>query len=216
MTALIRYVTVDSWRSLRWVAPVLVFFVSQALFDAETGSVLPTYAGSTAVLFFIATWLTVVVSNSEDPVQEEVTISAAGGRLRVRLAKLATAYLYCAVLIVMALAVPPAVSGARTTPYEVASGAAAQAITVLAGVAVGALCSRPIINRTAFSVLLGVMVGLGDLIIPDAPPVHQLVKLLDEVKPRHLGFLIAGIAVETIALSTIFVGTSLRLARLKS
>jgi hypothetical protein len=60
------------------------------------------------------------------------------------------------------------------------------------------------------------MVGLGDLIIPDAPPVHQLVKLLDEVKPRHLGFLIAGIAVETIALSTIFVGTSLRLARLKS
>jgi len=195
---------------------VLVLLSTQAIFDAETGAVLPTYAGSAAVLFFIATWLTVVVSNSEDPVQEAVTTSAAGSSLRVRLAKLAAAYLYCVVLIVIALAVPPFVSSDETTPSQVVSGAAAQAITVLAGVAVGALCSRPIMNRTAFSVLFCVMVGLGELIVPNAPPVHQLVKLLDEVRPHHLGFLICAIAAETMLLSTLVVGASLRLVRLKS
>jgi len=216
VTALVRYITVDSWRSFRWFAPVLVFFAAQAIFDAEPGSVLPTYAGSVALLFFIAIWLTVVVSNSEDPVQVDVTTSAAGGHMRVRLAKLAAAYLYCTVLIVIALTVPPLVSSAHTTPYQVASGAASQAISVLAGVAVGSVCSRPIINQTAFSVLLGVMVGLGELIVPNAPPVYQLVKLLNEVKPHHLGFLIGAIAAETVVLSTIFVGTSIRVARLKN
>ncbi len=216
MTALVRYVTVDSLRSLRWFAPVLVFLATQAISDAEPGSVLPTYAGSVAVLFLIATWLTVVVCNSEDPVQETITTSAAGGHIRVRLAKLASAYLYCVVLIVIAVAVPPVVSSSHPTPYQVASGVAAQAISVLAGVAVGALFSRPIINRTAFSVLLGVIVGLGDLIVPNAPPVHQLVDLLNEVHPHHLGFLIAAVAAETVVISAIFIGSSLRLARLKS
>ncbi len=216
MTALVRYVTVDSWRSFRWFAPVLVFLTTQAIFDAEPGSVLPTYAGSVAVLFLIATWLTVVVCNSEDPVQEAITTSAAGSHVRVRLAKIASAYLYCSVLIVIAVAVPPVVSSSQPTPYQVASGVAAQAISVLAGVAVGALCSRPIINRTAFSVVFGVMLGLGDLIVPNAPPVRQLIDLLNEGRPHHLGFLIAAVAAETLVISGILIGTSLRLARRKN
>ena len=116
----------------------------------------------------------------------------------------------------IAVAVPPVVSSSHPTPYQVASGVAAQAISVLAGVAVGALCSRPIINRTAFSVLLAVMVGLGDLTVPNAPPVRQLVDLLNEVHPHHLGLLIAAVAAETIVISVIFMGASLRLARRKT
>lgn len=217
MIALVRYVAHDARRSLRWVAPVLLFFGTQAVLDANTGSVLPTYAGSAAVLFFVAAWITVAVSNAEDAVQTAITTTAAGSRIRLRLAKLATSYLFCLPLVVLALVVPPFVShGSRLTWSQLGTGAAAQSITVLAGGALGALCSRPIVKRTAIALLLGVGLSLGDSIFPSVPPVGQLMNLLSKAKPHDLVLWMCAIAAETVVLSGLAVAASLRLARLRS
>ena len=111
--------------------------------------VLPTYAMSAAALFFISTWLTVIVSNSESAVQEDVTATTVGGRTKVRLAKLLVAYLGCLVLAALALIVPPLITSAPTTLSQLLVGGAAMGVTALFGVALGALCSRPIVQRSA-------------------------------------------------------------------
>ena len=93
MRALIRYVWSDALRGHGWIAPLLCFFVIEAIICAQTGSVLPTYAVSAVALLFISTWLTVVTVNSEDPIQLSITVTSAGSQSRVRLAKLLVAFL---------------------------------------------------------------------------------------------------------------------------
>ncbi len=88
MIALVRYVATDTLRSQRWVAPLLCFAVIDAIIGAQTGSVLPSYAIGAAALLFITTWLTVVVVNNEDPIQQSITEVCAGSQTQVRVAKL--------------------------------------------------------------------------------------------------------------------------------
>ena len=73
MIALVRYVGRDTLRSQRWVAPLLCFGAIDAIIGAQSGSVLPSYAIGAAALLFITTWLTVVIVNNEDPIQQSIT-----------------------------------------------------------------------------------------------------------------------------------------------
>ena len=141
MTALVRYVAADALRAERWAAPVLVFLAATASFNAGGGSALSCYGFTAAVLLPVALWLTVSVSNSEDPVQEAVTAVTVGSAARVRLAKLLSAALVCAVLAVVSLVWSP-VAGNPSSPRSVLAGAVAHAVTIAAGVAFGAVLSR--------------------------------------------------------------------------
>lgn len=212
MTALVRYVGATVGRSLRWVAPFLVFVLCEVVLDSDVGDVLPTYALSAAALFFVATWLSVVVGNSESAVQEDVTVTAAGGRGRVRVAKLLVAYAGCLVLGGLGLVVPAVVTSGRVSVTDVVAGGIAQALTALFGVALGSLCTRPVVDRTSWAVLVGAVVGLADVAVPQAPPIRQLLALLGETSPRHLGVLLLAIALETAVLSVLMVACALRIS----
>jgi hypothetical protein len=214
--ALCRYVADDTSRSLRWVAPVLVFSIFEGIFDATSGQVLATYAASATLMFFVAIWLSVVVCNTESAVQEDITSVTVGGRGRVRIAKMIVTFAACTLLSVLAVAVPPIVSDATTPLYDIVSGLIALGLTVLFGVVLGSLCSRPIIERTAWAVLVGALVGLADIVIPYGPPIRQLLVLLNETAPRHLFALVVLIALESVLISLLMVVAALRIMRYRA
>jgi len=213
MWALVRYTWTDTLRSQRWVAPILCFGGIEAIVCAQTGSLLPTFATMAAVLLFIATWLSIVTINNEDPIQLSITTVCAGSQNKVRLAKVLVAFLVAAILGVVGTIGPPVASSSGTTITELVAGLAGQLLAALAGVALGALCSRPLISRRAWSVLTGFAVCLGTVIVPYGPPTRQLLVVFNETSPYALGVPLLLIGVETVILAVTAVGASLRIAQ---
>ena len=82
---------------------------------------------------------------------------------------------------------PTILSGSPTTAKDVIAGFCAQIITALMGVTFGAICSRPIIHRRSWSVLLGVLLGMATVLIPHGPPTRQLLVLFNETGHFALG-----------------------------
>jgi hypothetical protein len=213
MIALMRYVAWDTLRSHRWVAPLLCFGAIDAIIGAQTGSVLPSYAIEAAALLFIATWLTVVIINNEDSIQQCVTEVCAGSQTKVRVSKLAVSLLIAVVLGVLGMIAPTIISSSTTTTRQVIAGICAQVITALMGVTFGAICSRPIIRRRSWSVLLGVLLGMATVLIPHGPPTRQLLVLFNETGHFTLGPAVLLIGTETLLLGGIVTAWSLRVAR---
>jgi hypothetical protein len=216
MKALIRYVMSDTLHTQRWVAPVLCFGAIDAIVSAQTGSVLPSFAISAAALLFIATWLTIVIVNNEDPVQLSITEVCAGSQSKVRLAKLLVAFVLSTALGISGMIGPLLSSSSRASITDLLAGLCAQAIMALAGVAIGALCSQPLIRRRAWSVLLGVLIGMGTVLIPHAPPTRQLLVLFNETGRFSLGPPVLVIGAETLVIAVFAVGASLKIAQRRS
>jgi hypothetical protein len=207
-------VAADALRAERWAAPVLVFLAATAAFNAGGGSALSCYGFTAAVLLPVALWVTVSVSNSEDPVVTAVTAVTVGSTVRVRLAKLLTAALVCAVLAGVSLVWSP-VAGNPTSARSVLAGAVAHAVTIAAGVAFGALLSRPVVGRLSHVVLGGTALLLLEMALP-VPPLRAMLGLFGDDHPRHLAAPLAALAVETAALSAALVAVALRVSRQRS
>jgi hypothetical protein len=216
MIALCRYIADDTLHSLRWVAPVLVFFLFEGLLDASAGPVLPTYAASAAGMFFLAIWLTVLACTTESAIQEDITSVSVGSRARVRIAKMLVAYSECLCISALAVAVPALLTSSATSAEQDLAGAIAHSLTALFGVAIGSLCSRPIVERTAWAVLVGASVGLVDVVIPNGPPIRQVLVLLNETRPQHLLALLLLIALESVAISLVITVATLRISKLRT
>lgn len=213
MIALMKYVGRDTLRSQRWVAPVLCFAAIDAIIGAQTGSVLPSYATGAAALLFIATWLTVVIINNEDPIQQSITEVCSGGQTKVRLSKLTVSLLIAVVLGVLGMVAPTIVSGSPVTVKVAIAGICAQLITAVTGVTFGAICSRPIIRRRSWSVLLGVLLGMATVLIPHGPPTRQLLVTFNETGHFALGLPVLLIGMETLLLAGLVTAWSLRIAQ---
>jgi hypothetical protein len=211
--ALVRYIGRDVLRSQGWVAPVLCFGAIDAIIGAQTGSVLPSYAIGAAALLFIATWLTVVIVNNEDRIQLTVTEVCAGSQTKVRVAKLVVSLLAAVALGLLGMIAPTVLTSAPTSARDVAAGISAQVITAVMGVTFGAICSRPIITRRSWSVLLGVLLGMATVLIPHGPPTRQLLVLFNETGQVALGPPVLLIALETFLVAALVTAWSLRWAR---
>jgi hypothetical protein len=214
--ALVAYTWSNVARSQRWVPPLVLFGAVLAIFSASTGSVLPSYSGVAASLLFIATWVSLIFANTEDAIQVAVTQTAAGSRAKVRLAKLLAAYLFAVVLGLLGLVGPAVASPSGVTLSAVLIGASEMAITALAGVAIGALCSRPIIKRTAWAFFSAIIGCLVIVLVPHCPPTDQLILLFDHTRPQHVPLAMIAIAGETVALAFVMISASLRVAKARS
>jgi hypothetical protein len=210
---LVRYVGQDTFRSQRWVAPLLCFAVIDAVIGAQAAAVLPAYALCAASLLFIATWLTVVVVNNEDPIQQSITEVCRGSATQVRVSKLAVSLAMALTLGSLGMIAPTIISGTSVSVTVVVAGVCAQIITASMGVAFGAICSRPIITRRSWSVLLGFLLGLATVLIPHGPPTRQLLVLFNKEGPFALGPPVLLIGIETLLLAGLVTACSLRLAR---
>ena len=219
MTALARYLCSVVVRSQGWLAPFLVFAalcsVDVAIGGASTGNSLPTFATDAALLLPVAIWLTVVVGNCEDPVQATITVVTVGSETRVRLAKLLVAYTGCVLLAVLSVVLAWATTG--TPPLSTTlEGFAAHLIAAATGVGVGALCMRPVLDRRAWVVLIGVFVTLAEVIVPNFPPDRQLLVLLGSARHAHLGTSLAAIAAESAAIAVVLVSAAIRVGQART
>ncbi|HVX46930.1 MAG TPA: hypothetical protein VHC49_23765 [Mycobacteriales bacterium] len=210
--SLIRYLAVDVLRGQRWMAPLLTFLVACTLLDAGGGPVLGDYGSTAAVLLPVTLWLTIVVNQNEDPIQNSITVVTAGGATRVRLAKLAVAFLGAAAMGAFAVLWPLLVK------HEVDPGAGALAhlSTAVVGVGVGALLSRPVLRKTAWAVLIATAVTLGEILIPHCPPGRQILSRLGADHPHDVAATLLLITLESLALGGIAALCADRLARLHS
>jgi hypothetical protein len=214
--ALLRYILGDTFDTQRWVAPVVSLGVIVSVVSAQTGSLLPTYAILATAMVFIGTWLTVVVVNNEDPVQQIITESCAGSRARVRLGKLLFSFVFCTTLGLLVMVPPIFLSNDGVRGGALLAGVCAQVIAALAAVALGSVCSRPILRRHASSVLIGVLVGLGSVLIPDGVPSRQLLVLFNKTGQFALGVPILLIGLETLAICLVAVAASIKLSSARS
>ena len=88
----------------------------------------------------------------------------------------------------------------------------AHAVTIAAGVAFGAVLSRPVVSRLAHVVLGGTALLLLELALP-VPPLRPMLGLLGDDHPSHLAGPLTLLAVETAVLSVALVGLAIRLTR---
>jgi hypothetical protein len=219
MRALCRYVASDVARSQSWVPPFLVYavlcLVDVAIGGADRGNALPNFATNAAFLLPVAIWGTVVVGNCEDPVQAAITVATTGSETKVRLAKLLVAFAGSGLLAVFSTFLVWATSGLPSAGVTL-EGFAAHITTTLAGVGVGSLCMRPVLDRRAWAVLIGVLASLGDVLVPQGPPVRQLLVLLDASRPSHLVLHLAVVALESALIACVLVALSLPAGRLRT
>jgi hypothetical protein len=212
MTALIRYLSADVLRAQRWAAPLLCFLAALMTTSPAFGPVLSTYSMSAAALLPIAIWFTVVVMHSEEPVQATITVVTVGSPAKVRLAKLCTAFLGCGLLGLIAVTWISFSTGSLVDFGTLGAGLLDHAMTALAGVAFGALISRPVLPKMAWTVMLGVGITLAELLIPYLPPVNAMLKLYSADHPRPTGTLLL-IAAGTAVLTAITFATANTVAR---
>lgn len=212
--ALLRYLAADALRAERWVAPLTVYLVACAAGTAVGGTALGSYGLSASLLFPVALWVGVGVSNAEDRVQTAVTVVTVGSALAVRLGKVAVAFAVCLGLVPVAL-LWPVVTGHAVTAADLAAGAAAHVTVAAAGTAAGAALSRPLVTRPAWVVIGGVGACLLEILVPGVPPVRPIALLLtdDASVTADLARRLAVVAAETAALATVVVGAGHAAAR---
>jgi hypothetical protein len=213
--ALIRYLASDILRSQRWMPTFILYATGVGIINSGGGTLLGTFAAYSVFLLIGTVWITVVALTSEDPTQAQITAVTVGGVTRLRLAKLATAGTGCAIAALASAAVPIALHNysGPTRAGDVAAGIAALVITVIAGLAIGAVVARPVILRAGWAFLVATIAILADTLVPGAPPTRRLLGRLSADRPRHLGGFVFEIAVETLLLAAALIAASSLIAR---
>lgn len=215
MTALVRYFSADVLRAQRWAAPLLVYLAALMITTPTVGPVLPTYAMSAAALLPVAMWITVVVFHSEEPVQAAITMVVVGAYTRVWFGKVLTALLGALILGAAALFWISVATPDTVTVSRLGVGAIDYVMNALAGVGFGALISRPVTPKIAWTVLFGVAVCLAQLLIKHVPPMNAMLQLYATDGPDAVGALVL-IAAETVVLAALLIGAAFGVARRRS
>jgi hypothetical protein len=179
MPALIRYYLAATVHGQRYLAPLLLDVSVLAVFTInDSGPPAGSYAVSAGSLLLTACWLTVTIVNLEDPVRRAITLVAAGGAVRVLAAEAGLAALAGVVLIAVGT-IFPIVAGSHTvTGRDVLVGVLAQVTTTAVGIAVGLLCSRLVVPRPGYSLIVALVVIVAVPLTPGLPPVHSMLRLM--------------------------------------
>lgn len=179
MTALVRYTAANFLLSQRFLPPMMLYLAVLFVFTgADSGPVLPVYAVCSAALFVCGTWLTILVVNAEDPAQRSITVVNADGAGRVLVAAVWVAFCACALLGAAGLTYPM-VSGHHAFSVSVlALGVLAELTSASTAIALGLVCSRLVIRRTGWAVLLALAGIFVFLLVPNMPPVNAEFRLL--------------------------------------
>ncbi|GIJ51772.1 hypothetical protein Val02_86580 [Virgisporangium aliadipatigenens] len=206
MTALVRYTLSMTVHGQAYLPPLILWASAVVVLTMnDLGPLTGSYAACAMTLFVCLTWLTAVQVNTESQTQRAMTAVAAGGLPRVFVAHVLAALVFSAALTAVGL-VFPIVAGTHTvTAADVAIGATAQGICAVTGIAAGLLCSRPVVPRTGYAVVLALLLD-GFLLIANAvPPVGPVVRGLNAgIPPGRL----AGHAAVAVALLVLAVATA--------
>jgi hypothetical protein len=210
MTALIRYHLAATVHAQRYLAPLLFYALVLTVFTVnDQGPLMGSYVVSAGGLLLTMCWLTITILNLENPVRRAVTVVTAGSAGRVLAAETLLALLAGVVLIGVGT-VFPILSGEHTvTTAAVGAGVLASAVTTSMGVAVGLICSRSVVPRPGFSLLLALLVVIALPLTPGLPPINpMLIKLSSTGPPAdRLPILTAYLALAAAVLALAFTVT---------
>ncbi|HWE90505.1 MAG TPA: hypothetical protein VG317_13675 [Pseudonocardiaceae bacterium] len=196
MIGLVRYLLAVLLHSQRYLPALLLYLVALGVLTSDdSGPLVPVYALSAGALFVCGTWLTIALANVPHPVQRAITVVHARGAVPVLVATVLAALLSCAVLAVAGLGFPVLTGGHRVSGAALAVGGLALLACACTAVAVGLLCSRLVIHRPGYALMVALAVVLALLLVRGLPPVNLLLRLLasDDRRPADLLGPVAGL-----------------------
>ncbi|GHB81854.1 hypothetical protein GCM10010347_60920 [Streptomyces cirratus] len=174
MIALVRYMSTVLLLSQRYLAPLLLFLgLVAVLTSSDTGPLTATYASVAGAMLPCSVWLTMTLIGLEDQAHRSIVVVSAGGRpLRVLLATVGTAAIWCLLLMSAGL-VLPLLSGTHTPGLtDLALGTAAQLTCAFTGIAIGVVCSRLVFRRQGYALVLALVLLLAVLLGKGVSPVN--------------------------------------------
>ncbi len=204
MTALIRYHLALTVHAQRYLGPLLLHLCALTIFTVnDFGPLTGSYVVAAGSLLLASCWLTVSILNQEGPARRAVTTVTAGGPARVLAAETTLALMAGLALTVIGT-IFPIVSGTHeVTPAALTVGVLAQTTTLATGVAVGLICSRLVIPRPGYSLLLALLVVMALPLTPGLPPVNPLLRVMSSDRtptaqlPAAAGALLLALALLT-------------------
>ncbi|MEV6979435.1 hypothetical protein [Kitasatospora sp. NPDC093806] len=179
MTALVRYRLTTLLLSQRYLAPLLLFTVLVTVLTADdTGPLTAAHAAAATAMLLAATWLTMALGGLEDRPHHAVLTATAGSARRVLTGTVLTALLASLPLTALGLALPLLLGTHHPTAADLLLGVEAQLTCACTGTAVGLLCSRPLLNRQGYALLLALGLLLVLTVTRGLPPVNLLLTRL--------------------------------------
>lgn len=107
MFALIRYNIHDYTKSYKYVPPIALYMISLLfIYTYESIPIVPTYLETALALYLLSAWITITLFHTEDPVQEQITLSHTKNIHTLYLGKYGTALLICSVLSLVSVFYP--------------------------------------------------------------------------------------------------------------
>ncbi|MCX5211141.1 ABC transporter [Kitasatospora sp. NBC_00240] len=176
MRALIRYQAELLLRSYGWLPPFLAYALLMVIGVSIGDPLLGSQAVGAAVLLPVTAWL-VRVAVTAEPAASRACLAAAATGPRVHLAALLSA-LSAGLLLAAGgtfalLTASGPVSNPKAPPAPVGeavpAGFLASVVCVLLGVAVGALCNRPVLLRGQYGIPLALAAATLVLVAPPSP-----------------------------------------------
>lgn len=184
MIALIRYSLASMLHAQRYLAPVLLFLAILAVLTInDQGSLAAVYVVCAGGLFVCSAWLTITLINMEDPVHRAVTIVNAGRSRTVLIATTCLALIVCLALTGVGMVFPLFSGRHVVTAAGLVVGLEAQLACVFVGVGVGLLCSRLVIGRPGYSLVVALILVMVLPLTPGLPPVNPMLKLMSNGRP---------------------------------
>ncbi|MFJ8691920.1 hypothetical protein [Streptomyces roseolilacinus] len=175
MIALVRYMSTVLLLSQRHLAPLLLFLgLVAVLTSSDTGPLTATYAAVAGALLPCSVWLTTALVGLEDQPHRSIVVVSAGSRLRVLLATVGTAALWCLLLTAVGLVLPLMLGAHTPAPADLVLGTAAQLTCAFTGMAVGLVCSRLVFRRQGYALALALLLLLAVLLGEGVSPVHTM------------------------------------------
>jgi hypothetical protein len=171
--ALVRYMFTVLLLSQRYLAPLLLFLgVVAVLTNGDTGPFAATYATVAGAMLLCSVWLTMALVGLDDQTHRSVVVVSAGSRLRVLLATVGTAAVWCLLLTAAGLVLPLLFGPHTPGLADLALGAEAQLTCAFTGMAIGLICSRLVFRSQGYALVLALLLLLTALVGKGVSPVN--------------------------------------------
>jgi hypothetical protein len=166
-------------RSMRWVAPAIVYLVWMLFVIANPGPLRTNALAVYPLHEVVACWLAIIIGNVDDDGHREMCTAVVGSPARLVAVRAATALVSVLVLVVFTTAalIPTAV------PRGATIGEALSVLVLLLaagvfGAGVGSILHRPIVHRIGLVVVCASLALVVGTILP--PVIHELRRVNEE------------------------------------
>ncbi len=167
-------------RSMRWVAPAILYLVAGALVLANPGPVLANAVVMFPVQGIVLCWLSVVIGNIDDDGHRELCTAIAGSPGRLLIDRSVAAFMLATAAAGVTTVALMMFSAPRLGPVpDLAAVALVELAGGMIGVGIGALLHRPILRHIGATVVAAIAALM--LCMATPPTTH----LLREINAGH-------------------------------